>query len=48
MLEHVGTPVLSLKRTGYSFITLGNLKPGHFRHLNPAEVKRLKGEVGLP
>lgn len=47
MLEHVETPVMSLKRTGYSFLTLGNLKPGHFRHLTSGEVSRLKKEVGL-
>ncbi len=47
MLEHVGTPVISLKRTGYSFLTLGGLKPGGFRHLTAGEVKRLKKEVGL-
>jgi 16S rRNA U516 pseudouridylate synthase RsuA-like enzyme len=48
MLEQVGTPVLALKRTGYSFLTLGNLKPGHFRHLTSGEVKRLKIQGGLP
>ena len=47
MLEHVGTPVISLKRTGYSFLVLGRLKPGRFRHLTAGEVERLKKEVKL-
>ncbi len=47
MLEHVETPVITLKRTGYSFLVLGKLKPGQFRHLTSGEVDRLKKEVRL-
>lgn len=47
MLEHVEAPVMSLKRTEYSFLTLGNLKPGHFRHLTSGEVSRLQKDAGL-
>ena len=47
MLEHVETPVINLRRTGYSFLALGKLKPGQFRYLTSGEVDRLKKEVGL-
>lgn len=43
MLEAVGHPVLKLKRTAFGRISLGALKPGEFRLLSPAEVKKLWG-----
>ena len=38
----VGHPVLKLKRTRYGPIRLGNLKPGTYRDLTPAEVEKLR------
>ena len=38
----VGHPVLKLKRTCYGPIRLGNMKPGFYRELTPAEVKKLQ------
>lgn len=37
-----GLPVLRIIRTRIGEITLGNLKPGEWRYLTPAEVKKLK------
>lgn len=42
MLEKVGHPVLKLKRTGYDFLRITGLKPGHYRHLTPLEIKKLQ------
>lgn len=42
MLEAVGHPVLALKRTKIGPLELGNLPYGKWRHLNPAEIKKLK------
>jgi 23S rRNA pseudouridine2605 synthase len=43
MFERVGQPVLKLKRVRIAFLTDEGLGPGQFRHLTPAEVRRLKG-----
>jgi 16S rRNA U516 pseudouridylate synthase RsuA-like enzyme len=37
-----GLPVLRIIRIRIGEITLGNLKPGEWRYLTPAEVKKLK------
>jgi len=36
-------PVLKLKRIRIDGITLGGLKPGQYRHLDPAELRRCQG-----
>lgn len=41
----LGHPVLRLERVRIGPIKLGHLKPGKWRHLNPAEVQRLKESV---
>jgi len=38
----VGHPVLKLKRTRYGPIRLGDLKPGTYRDLTPAEMEKLR------
>jgi pseudouridine synthase len=50
MLAQVGFPVISLKRTAIAFLDLGNLEEGHYRHLDPHEVKALLdlAESGVP
>jgi len=42
MFERVGQPVVKLKRVKIAFLTDEGLAPGHFRHLAPLEVRRLK------
>ncbi|SFQ96568.1 23S rRNA pseudouridine2605 synthase [Desulfoscipio geothermicus DSM 3669] len=42
MCEHIGHPVLSLKRVRVGPLRLGDLQPGQFRHLTVKEVHRLK------
>jgi len=42
MFERLGQPVVKLKRVRIAFLTDEGLAPGHFRHLTPAEVNRLK------
>ena len=46
MIEKIGHDVLKLKRVGYAFLELGDLAPGEYRRLTPAEVKRLKTLTG--
>jgi 23S rRNA pseudouridine2605 synthase len=41
MLDHVGHPVSRLIRTQVGPVSLGNLKPGRWRHLTRAEVAAL-------
>lgn len=41
----VGHPVLKLKRTRLSFLTLAGLAPGKYRFLTREEVERLKAEA---
>ncbi|MCJ7679545.1 MAG: pseudouridine synthase, partial [Candidatus Aminicenantes bacterium] len=47
MMEAVGHDVLSLKRTRFGSIRLGNLKPGEWRLLEPHEITSLKKSVGM-
>ena len=42
MLEAVGHPVISLKRTRVGPLELGDLRPGDWRELTPKEVAKLK------
>lgn len=42
MFEKVGHEVLRLKRVKIGDITLGELRPGKYRHLRETEVRRLK------
>lgn len=42
MMDAVGFPVLKLKRTQIGTLTLGELKPGEYRHLSKKEVELLK------
>lgn len=42
MCSAVGHPVLKLKRIRYGPIRLGNLRPGAYRDLTPAEMERLR------
>lgn len=41
MFEHIGYPVMKLKREKFAFLTLHGLSAGEFRPLTPHEVKRL-------
>jgi len=45
MMEILGHSVKALHRFEYGPLELGHLKPGHFRSLSPAEVKRLRDSV---
>ncbi len=45
MCSAVGLPVRDLRRVQMGPISLGRLKPGQWRDLTPAEVKRLKANV---
>jgi 23S rRNA pseudouridine2605 synthase len=45
MCSAVGLPVWDLRRIQMGPISLGRLKPGQWRDLTPAEVKRLKSAV---
>jgi pseudouridine synthase len=47
MCRAIGHPAQELKRVEFAGLVLGNLKPGQWRHLEPAEIRRLKGLVGL-
>jgi len=47
MFEAVGYPVDSLVRVDFAGLTLEGLKPGQWRYLRTAEVKRLKTLAGL-
>jgi 23S rRNA pseudouridine2605 synthase len=40
MFKHFGRLVEKLRRVKVGFLELGPLKPGKFRHLTPAEVRR--------
>ena len=46
MMDAVGHPVTRLIRTAVGPIRLGDLRPGGFRHLSPAEVTALFKAVG--
>lgn len=47
MCEAVGHRVLTLQRIRLGSLSLGSLRPGHWRLLRPHEVQRLKKIVGL-
>lgn len=42
MCAAVNHPVISLKRTAFAFLTLGDLNPGEYRYLTSREVEQLK------
>ncbi|WP_188453966.1 pseudouridine synthase [Virgibacillus oceani] len=42
MMDHIGYPVIKLKREKYGILTLNGLKPGDFRALTPHEVKKIR------
>jgi 23S rRNA pseudouridine2605 synthase len=46
MLEAVGHPVRSLKRTRFGPVSDRHLKPGHWRELTADELRRLKRAAG--
>ncbi|HSC49612.1 MAG TPA: pseudouridine synthase [Gaiellaceae bacterium] len=48
MLEAVGHPVQRLHRSRYAGLTLEGLEPGHWRELEPFEVKRLRNRARPP
>jgi 23S rRNA pseudouridine2605 synthase len=39
MFDAIGNPVLGLKRIAYGHLKLGELKPGKYRFLGPADIK---------
>jgi 23S rRNA pseudouridine2605 synthase len=41
MFQHIGYPVLKLKRVRFSFLGLAGLSPGQYRYLTPSEIIRL-------
>lgn len=41
LFEYVNKNVIKLKREGYAFLDLGDLKPGEWRRLTPKEIKKL-------
>ena len=43
----VGHRVTSLRRQSFAGLALGDLKPGRWRRLRPAEVARIRGQAGL-
>ena len=47
MLEAVGYSVVHLIRIGFGKISLGNLKVGEYRHIEPKEVEEMKNLVGM-
>jgi 23S rRNA pseudouridine2605 synthase len=47
MMEAVGFRVVHLIRTGFGILELGDLKIGHYRHLESEEVEAMKKMVGL-
>ncbi len=47
MCEGVGLTVVRLKRTRYALLEAGEMRPGEFRFLTPAEVEGLRALSGL-
>lgn len=48
MMERMGHPVVKLKRVGYAFLKIGDLRIGVYRSLTMNEVKKLQGLVMEP
>lgn len=48
MFDSIGHSVLKLRRTGIGFLRDEKLKPGEFRELTPAEVRRFLRGAGHP
>lgn len=46
MCAHIGHPVRRLTRVRMGPIRLGDLRPGHWRDLTPAEIEKLKTAAG--
>ncbi|OGW51523.1 MAG: pseudouridine synthase [Nitrospirae bacterium RBG_13_43_8] len=46
MLEHVGHPVISLRRIGINGLRLKGLKTGEMRYLTPGELHLIRKEIG--
>ncbi|NLE25442.1 MAG: rRNA pseudouridine synthase [Clostridiaceae bacterium] len=44
MCEAIDHPVLRLKRTAVGRLSLGDLKPGEWRHLSTKEAKQIRGK----
>jgi pseudouridine synthase len=44
MCAAISHPIIRLVRIGYGPLTLGNLGPGKYRYLAPAEIDALRGE----
>ncbi len=47
MCQAIGHDILELKRIGFAGLSLKNLKPGRWRHLQASEVKKLRKLVQL-
>jgi len=47
MCEHIGHPVLRLKRIRFANLSIQGLKPGQYRYLTGEEVSRLKKQPAL-
>jgi len=48
LCEHVGHRVRELRRVSVCNITVQDLRPGEWRHLDPDELAALRAAVGLP
>lgn len=48
MCAAISHPVISLKRTGFAFLSLDGLSEGQYRHLSLQEVGKLKKIAGQP
>lgn len=47
MCKTLGYPVLSLKRIALAFLNLGRLRPGAYRMLSVAEIRKLSAMLGI-
>lgn len=47
MIERVGHSVIRLMRIRINGLEMGNIMPGHFRHISPDEMKRLSKELKI-
>jgi 23S rRNA pseudouridine2605 synthase len=47
MFQHFGRLVEKLRRVRIGFLELGELKPGRYRQLTPAEVERFRKALGM-